>query len=62
WKHGDSAEAIAEVLEKGIPDSNMVSFAAMFPEEDRLALAEFLLSKQEGMRHLVRASYPPQKG
>jgi mono/diheme cytochrome c family protein len=62
WKHGDSAEAIAEVLEKGIPDSNMVSFAAMFPQEDRLALAHFLISKQEGLRHLVRASYPPQQG
>ena len=31
WKHGDSAEAIVKVLETGIPDSNMVSFAAMFP-------------------------------
>ena len=62
WKHGDTAEAIVKVLENGIPDSNMVSFAAMFPAEDRLALAHFLLSKQEGPRHLIRSSYPPQEG
>ncbi len=62
WKHGDSVEAILKILETGIPDTNMVSFAAMFPEEDRRALAHFLLSKQEGLRHLVRIHYPPQEG
>ena len=57
WKHGDSPEAILKVISKGIEGSEMVPYELIYPEEDRMALRDYLLSKQVGFRSLVRSTY-----
>ena len=58
WKHGDSPEAINRVITKGIEGSEMMAFEAIYPAEDRQALTDFILSKQAGIREMVRYIYP----
>ena len=58
WKHGDSPEAINRAITKGIEGTEMMAFEAIYPAEDRQALTDYILSKQEGVRELVRFVYP----
>lgn len=58
WQHGSSPEAILKVINKGVPGSPMIPYETVFPEEDRIALRDFILSEQEGLRETVRAIYP----
>ena len=58
WHHGSSPEAILDVINHGIEGSEMIGYQDVFPEADRLALRDFLISKQEGPRELVRSLYP----
>lgn len=58
WAHGSSPSAILNTINKGIAGSEMVGFEKVIPEEDRLALRDFLLSQQQGMRELVKGIYP----
>ncbi len=58
WHHGSSPEAILKLINKGVPGSEMIAFEAVFPEADRLALRDFILSEQEGLREVVRSVYP----
>jgi mono/diheme cytochrome c family protein len=60
WQHGSSPEAILNVINKGVPGSPMIAFETVFPESDRLALRDFILSEQEGLREVVRSVYPRQ--
>ena len=64
WRHGDSPEAILEVINKGIPAAEMIAFETVFPESDLLALRDLIVAQQEGLRGVVRAVYPraPFKG
>ena len=57
WQHGSSPEAILNVINKGVPGSPMIPYEAVFPEADRLALRDFILSEQEGLREMVRSVY-----
>jgi hypothetical protein len=58
WHHGSSPEAILNLIDKGVPGSEMIAFEAVFPEADRLALRDFILSEQEGLREVIRSVYP----
>lgn len=58
WHHGSSPEAILEIINKGVPGSEMIAFEAVFPEADRAALRDFIVSEQEGLREVVRSVYP----
>lgn len=58
WHHGSSPDAILEIINKGVPGSEMIAFEAVFPEADRIALRDFIVSEQEGLREVVRAVYP----
>ena len=64
WRHGDSPEAILEVINKGIPAAEMIAFETVFPESDLLALRDLIVAQHEGLRGVVRAVYPraPFKG
>ena len=35
-----------------------MAFEAIYPAEDRQALTDYILSKQEGVREMVRFVYP----
>ena len=58
WQHGSSPEAILAVIDKGVAGSPMIGYEAVFPEADRLALRDFILSEQEGLRQVLRSVYP----
>jgi hypothetical protein len=58
WHHGSSPEAILDVINHGIEGSEMIGYKDVFPEADLLSLRDFLISKQEGPRELVRSLYP----
>jgi len=58
WQHGSSPEAILKVINKGVTGSPMIPYEAIFPEADRIALRDFILSKQQGMRETMRGIYP----
>jgi mono/diheme cytochrome c family protein/outer membrane lipoprotein-sorting protein len=58
WRHGDSPEAILEVITNGVEGSEMLTFKEVYPEEDRIALRDYIVGEQEGMRSLVRSHYP----
>lgn len=58
WQHGSSPEAILRVIDKGVPGSAMIPYGSVFPESDRIALRDFILSEQEGLRETVRSIYP----
>ena len=64
WQHGDSPAAILKIINKGVPGTEMMAFEEALPESDRLALRDFILSEQEGLRGAVRLVYPrePFKG
>ena len=58
WRHGSEPEAILKAINKGFPGSEMVAFEEALPESDRIALRDFLVAKQEGLREVVRRVYP----
>lgn len=58
WRHGDSPEAILEIITNGVEGSEMLAFKDVYPEEGRIALRDYIVSEQEGMRSLVRSHYP----
>ena len=58
WRHGSEPEAILKAINKGFPGSEMVAFEEALPESDRLALRDFLVSRQEGLREVTRHVYP----
>ncbi len=58
WQHGSSPEAILKVIDKGVPGSPMIAYESVLPESDRIALRDFILSGQEGLRETVRSIYP----
>lgn len=58
WRHGSEPEAILRAINKGFPGSEMVAFEEALPESDRIALRDFILSKQEGLREVARHVYP----
>ena len=60
WHHGSSPSAILDVIDHGVEGSEMIGYKDVFPEADRLALRDFLLSQQEGVREMVRSVYPPE--
>ncbi len=64
WRHGSEPEAILRAINKGFPGTEMVAFEESLPESDRLALRDFLVAQQEGLREVVRHVYPrePFKG
>jgi mono/diheme cytochrome c family protein len=45
WQHGSSPEAILNVINKGIPNTEMIGYEAVFPEADRIGLRDFILSE-----------------
>ena len=51
-------EAINRAITKGIAGTEMMAFEAIYPAEDRQALTDYILSKQEGIREMVRYIYP----
>ncbi len=57
WKKGDSAEAIFDIITHGVEGTEMMPFGAIYSEEDRKSLVDFILSKQEGFRGLTRSLY-----
>ncbi|MDA7673367.1 cytochrome c [Verrucomicrobiales bacterium] len=58
WQHGSSPDASLRVIDKGVPGSPMIPYENVFPEADRLALRDFILSEQVGLREVVRSVYP----
>ena len=58
WQHGSSPEAILEVINNGVSETPMIAYGQVFSEADRLALRDFILSEQEGMREVLRSVYP----
>jgi len=58
WRHGDSPEAILKAITKGIDGSEMIAYEQVYSEEDRIALRDFIVDEQEGLRSLVRSYYP----
>jgi len=58
WKHGSSPEAILDVIDNGIDGTEMMGYKNVYPEADRLALRDFILSEQAGIREMVRYIYP----
>jgi cytochrome c553 len=58
WRHGSEPEAILRAINKGFPGTEMVAFEEALPESDRLALRDYLVAQQEGLREVVRQVYP----
>ncbi len=58
WQHGSSPEAVLKVINQGVPGSPMIAYESVFPESDRIALRDFILSEQEGPRETLRSIYP----
>lgn len=58
WQHGSSPQAILNIINKGVPGSPMIAYENVFPESDRIALREFILSEQQGLRETMRSVYP----
>ncbi len=58
WKHGDSSEAIMRSITKGITGTEMIAYEYVYSEEDRQAVTDFILDKQEGNRQTLRSLYP----
>ncbi|MEN9019707.1 MAG: GDSL-type esterase/lipase family protein [Verrucomicrobiales bacterium] len=58
WQHGSSPEAILQIINKGVPGSPMIGYESVFPEADRVALRDYILSEQEGSRETLRSIYP----
>ena len=58
WRHGSSPDAILAVINKGVPETEMAAFEAVYPASDREALRDFILSQQEGLREVLCGVYP----
>jgi len=58
WKNGDTPEAIFNIISEGVPNTEMIPYKSIFSEEQIKNVTDFILSKQEGLRSLVRAQYP----
>ncbi|MEJ6523208.1 MAG: cytochrome c [Opitutales bacterium] len=58
WKHGDSPEAMLQSIAKGITGTEMIAYELAYPKDDLIAVRDFILSKQEGMRSVFRSVYP----
>jgi cytochrome c551/c552/outer membrane lipoprotein-sorting protein len=58
WKHGDTSEAIMRSITKGITGTEMIAYEYVYSEEDRQAVTDFILDKQEGNRQTLRSFYP----
>lgn len=57
WKHGDTSEAIMRSITKGITGTEMIAYEYVYSEEDRQAVTDFILEKQEGNRQTLRSFY-----
>ena len=57
WKHGDTSEAIMRSITKGITGTEMIAYEYVYSEEDRQAVTDFILDKQEGNRQTLRSFY-----
>ena len=57
WKHGDTSEAIMRSITKGIIGTEMIAYEYVYSEEDRQAVTDFILDKQEGNRQTLRSLY-----
>ena len=57
WKHGDTSEAIMRSITKGIAGTEMIAYEYVYSEEDRQAVTDFILDKQEGNRQTLRSFY-----
>ena len=57
WKHGDTSEAIMRSITKGIDGTEMIAYEYVYSEEDRQAVTDFILDKQEGNRQTLRSLY-----
>ena len=57
WKHGDTSEAIRRSISKGIVGTEMIAYEYVYSEEDRQAVTDFILDKQEGNRQTLRSFY-----
>jgi cytochrome c551/c552 len=57
WKHGDTSEAIMRSITKGITGTEMIAYEYVYSEEDRKAVTDFILDKQEGNRQTLRSLY-----
>ena len=58
WKHGDTSDAIMRSITKGITGTEMIAYEYVYSKEDRLAVTDFILDKQEGNRQTLRSFYP----
>jgi cytochrome c551/c552/outer membrane lipoprotein-sorting protein len=58
WKHGDTSDAIMRSITKGITGTEMIAYEYVYSEEDRQAVTDFILDKQEGNRQTLRSLYP----
>ena len=57
WKYGDTSEAIMRAITKGITGTEMIAYEYVYSEEDRQAVTDFILDKQEGNRQTLRSLY-----
>ena len=57
WKYGDTPEAIMRAITKGINGTEMIAYEYVYSEEDRQAVTDFILDKQEGNRQTLRSFY-----
>ena len=57
WKHGDTSVAIMRSISKGIVGTEMIAYEYVYSEEDRQAVTDFILDKQEGNRQTLRSLY-----
>ena len=46
-----------QVVNKGIPNTEMIGYEKVFSESDRKSLLDFILSEQKGVRDLLREEY-----
>ena len=59
WKHGDTSEAIMRSISKGIVGTEMIAYEYVYSEEDRQAVTDFILDRQEGNRQTLRSFLRP---
>ena len=57
WKHGDTSEAIMRAITKGITGTEMIAYEYVYSKEDRQAVTDFILDRQEGNRQTMRSLY-----
>lgn len=57
WLHGGSKEEIVSSIKKGFPEKGMVAFGSVFNDEQISDLADFILSRQHGLRTMEYKVY-----